>query len=626
MKTPFTHSNGGNRGLASLIAALVLVALVPTAGVLWFMTVAMRNERLAVQARLTEVYSGHLAALQRQVTSFWQGRQAALLATASDSPASVFAAIVRAKWANSVVVYDDAGKALYPSAMGQETRAPETGEWAVARELEFQKKNFAAAAEAYGRIAEAARDLHAKARALQAQAGCLVKAGRKDDALRRLAQLAGDASLSDAGSAQGTWVVPNAQLLILKLLGSTEASGSGGARGADSESNAAGALRSLENMPEFDALRQRTRDALVQRLNDYADAELSSNQRRFLTREVSMLAPGVAVFPTLEAEELAADYLEHSPSRPTEAKLQRTPLAKVWRLPSADRTVVVLLREERLRAELATAISGLVLNDTHVTVFAPGDAFPEDQRLPSLDASELLPGWRLALSFNGTDPLASASDRQARFYLWIGVGVVVIIAMLALLVARYVAAQMRLSRLKDDLVSTVSHELRTPLASMRALVDTLAAGRFRDERQLNDYLQLLGRENLRLSHLIENFLSFSRMERGQHRFHFEPLAPASVMREAVNALKEKLEAPGCRFELQAEPDLPRIRGDAESLATVLINLLDNACKYTDGDKRITARILAEGDSVRFEVEDNGIGVVPRKREKSSTVSTKLIKA
>jgi signal transduction histidine kinase len=167
---------------------------------------------------------------------------------------------------------------------------------------------------------------------------------------------------------------------------------------------------------------------------------------------------------------------------------------------------------------------------------------------------------------------------------------------------------MRLARLKNELVSAVSHELKTPLASIRALVDTLAAGRFRDQQQLQEYLQLIGKENLRLTHLIENFLTFSRMERGKQRFRFEDLTPAAVVAAAVGALQERLAAAHCNFDVRVEPDLPRMRGDADALSTVLINLLDNACKYTGDEKRIRVRAFAEGRQVCFEVEDNGIGL------------------
>ena len=105
------------------------------------------------------------------------------------------------------------------------------------------------------------------------------------------------------------------------------------------------------------------------------------------------------------------------------------------------------------------------------------------------------------------------------------------------------------------------------------------------------------------------------MERGRQRFQFEALAPVDVVRAAVEALQEKLHAPGCRLEIAVPPELPRVRGDFEALATVLINLLDNACKYTNGEKRIAVRAMAEGGAVRFEVEDNGIGLAPAETRK-----------
>ena len=198
MKSPFTKSNGGEHTPASLFAALVLVALVPTVCVLWFMTVAMRNERLAVQERLTDVYLNHLTSLQRQVTSFWQSRQTALQSAGHTSPAESFANIVRAHLADSVVIYDVSGKALYPSAAVPGTPLEESGDWVLAKELEFQKKDYAAAAAAYSRIADlrpgSAAATTTRARAMQSQASCLLNAGQKAQALRCLEALAGDPS------------------------------------------------------------------------------------------------------------------------------------------------------------------------------------------------------------------------------------------------------------------------------------------------------------------------------------------------------------------------------------------------------------------------------------------------
>ena len=90
LKRPFKEFSAGDHSTATTLAALVLVALVPAVCVLWFMTLAMRNERLAVQDRLTDVYLTHVASLQRQLTAFWQGRQAALSSVGKDSPAALF--------------------------------------------------------------------------------------------------------------------------------------------------------------------------------------------------------------------------------------------------------------------------------------------------------------------------------------------------------------------------------------------------------------------------------------------------------------------------------------------------------------------------------------------------------
>lgn len=553
---------------AYLLGALVLVALVPAVGVLWFMTVAMRNERLAVQEQLAEVYTNHLTSLQARVAAFVNERQAALGADGQRSPSEKFAALVRANLADGVIIYDAAGKVLYPNAASGASSASENAELA---------------------------------RALQSRAAALLQAGQKEEALAKLVELVGDARWRSTVGAGGALMVPNAQLLILKTLA---LSGTGFQPVNPKALRLEAAATSRAEAPRY----SQTLDDLVARLNDYSDGALLSNQRRFLMREVRAPAPQLNDFPTFAAEELAAEYLEHEAAPPTAGTLQRTPLAKVWRLPSADRTVMALFREERLAAEIARLLEPLTLPDVRVSVFPPGAAPTIHQPIAPQDIGELLAGWRLGLSFRDRDPLAEASARQTRFYLWAGFGVVLIVGAVALLVARYVAAQVRLARLKNELVSTVSHELKTPLASMRALVDTLAAGRVRDEAQLRDYLQLIATENQRLCQLIENFLAFSRMERGKQRFQFETLAPGDVVRAAVGVLREKLEAPGCQFELRLPPDLPRVRGDAGALATVLVNLLDNACKYTSGAKRIAVQACANGRHVWFEVEDNGIGL------------------
>ena len=145
-----------------------------------------------------------------------------------------------------------------------------------------------------------------------------------------------------------------------------------------------------------------------------------------------------------------------------------------------------------------------------------------------MSLAPLLPGWKLALGLSDAASFDTAANARTAFFLWTGVVVVAITAALALLVANMLREQSRLTRLKNDLVATVSHELKTPLASIRLLVDTLLdadgspGAPFGDPTRAREYLEMIATENSRLSRLIDNFLTFSRMERGKHRFEFQP--------------------------------------------------------------------------------------------------------
>ena len=106
---------------------------------------------------------------------------------------------------------------------------------------------------------------------------------------------------------------------------------------------------------------------------------------------------------------------------------------------------------------------------------------------------------------------------------------IAVVAVTALLAGQAVRRQWQAARLKTDLVAAVSHELKTPLASMRLLVDTLLDDEAPDSQKTREYLELIARENSRLSRLIENFLTFSRLERNRQKFDFRATQPERVV-------------------------------------------------------------------------------------------------
>jgi signal transduction histidine kinase len=255
------------------------------------------------------------------------------------------------------------------------------------------------------------------------------------------------------------------------------------------------------------------------------------------------------------------------------------------------------------------------LPDSHMVLLPPAQ---EKQPVPSLFIKRTLdtmPGWTLGVSFNGSDPFASVGERQKTIHLWTGLLGVAAMAILIGLIGRYQMRQMKLARLKNDFVATVTHELKTPLASMRLLTDTLLEGRFKDESQQHEYLELISRENERLTRLIDNFLTFSRMERNKRVFDLREVSPSEIVSSAVASVRDRLTSAGFDLQVAIEPNLPAITADRDALTTVLINLLDNAFKYSENEKWIGLRAFAENHSVIFEVADHGVGMSRREIRK-----------
>jgi signal transduction histidine kinase len=270
---------------------------------------------------------------------------------------------------------------------------------------------------------------------------------------------------------------------------------------------------------------------------------------------------------------------------------------------------LALVRSEKLLARLRPVVApDNFPADAEITLLPPDS--DNSAAFVTLPTGEQLPGWRLALSLKDQKLFDTTTEHRAAVYFWTGILGVAAMGILTLLAVRLLRRQTALARLKNDLAAIVSHELKTPLSSMRVLVDTLLNSETLNEQTTREYLRLIAQENERLSRLIQNFLTFSRMERKKYTFHFAPLPVQQIIDAAVEAVRERFAAPGCRFDLQVEPDLPNVMADSDALATALINLLDNAYKYSEDIKHIVLCVRVENGRVAFSVKDNGIGIAP----------------
>ncbi len=415
---------------------------------------------------------------------------------------------------------------------------------------------------------------------MQAQARCLAKAGRKDEAIRLATQTISDPKFDLAIDLQGRLIAPSAQLMALELMDDRQ-------------------------QPDFVVTCSRLR----QRLDNYDDPVMAATQRRFLLRELSRLLPAGTELPTLLAEDLAARFVEAHPAPRRDLAIHPSQLPDLWQLASPQHRMVALFRTESVLQNSNHVLADAGVPDGVRVRLLP----PESQQTPpdvlfSLPAGQYQPGWQLTLALDDNSVTDAAAKGRIALYVWTSVLVIAGMGLLAGWIAQVFRRQLRLAQLKNDLVATVSHELKTPLSSMRLLVDTLLDEQLPDPHKTREYLQLVSHENSRLSRLIDNFLTFSRMERSKNAFQFIETSPAAVVRAAVEAMGERLGPLQCEFTQEIASDLPTITADPDALVTAVLNLLDNACKYTEDLKRIALRAYTANDQLCITVTDNGIGM------------------
>ena len=352
-----------------------------------------------------------------------------------------------------------------------------------------------------------------------------------------------------------------------------------------------------------------TIEQLAARLNDYA-APMPPTERLMRMERLRQRAPNVQL-PTQAALRLSIEMLEAERPAPLPEVIRQTAVPDVWALTSEDGRVIAFYRTGRLEEMMHDFLHQVAPSGITFIAFPP-DVTADAE---AIAAGPWLPGWQL--SFMPLDMASSDADatRQRTVYISVALAGIAGMAIIGLAVAGTLRRHLQLARMKTDLVAAASHELRTPLASMRVLVDGLLADEQLDPLKTREYLEMVATENARLSRLIENFLTFSRLERSHQQFAFIPAQPSALVTAAVEAVRDRVSA-DCDLRVEIAPGLPPLMADTGAVVTALVNLLDNALKYTPTEKRIVVRAYRDGEtSVMFEVSDNGIGIPTREQRR-----------
>jgi signal transduction histidine kinase len=309
----------------------------------------------------------------------------------------------------------------------------------------------------------------------------------------------------------------------------------------------------------------RLSEAAGQLWQQWRGGDLDARGRRFVGDDASVLAIWLG-----------------APASPVVAMLGADDLQARWRSIWESKGLTVAVSRTDGRPVFGAADAGLTLS-------------PGETRLPFL------------LSVASGSSALAGEDRVRRRIVIGGIALACLLMIAASSgLYRITARELLLARQQSDFVAAVSHEFRTPLTSMRHLLDLLIGRGVTDEGRKVHYYSLLAGETERLQRMVETLLSFGRMDAAAHVWTLEPLEVAELVQGVAEDFGREIAPRPLQVELDAE--LPQIRGDREALARALWNLLENAAKYSPGERPVRLFAQRSGSTVVLGVQDHGIGI------------------
>jgi signal transduction histidine kinase len=260
----------------------------------------------------------------------------------------------------------------------------------------------------------------------------------------------------------------------------------------------------------------------------------------------------------------------------------------------------VWLNWSQLQASLMDSIRDL-LPEAQLITIAPEAAKTDATALVTLPVKLLTGRVPVAL------PKEISTFRSALHIAW------ACLIAAALAIAYVLHRAMQLSERRGAFVSAVTHELRTPLTTFRLYSEMLADDMVPEPQKRKEYLNTLCDESTRLMHLVENVLSYSRIERGRTAARLETVSVGALLQRIEPRLRQRADMCGLtiKVDVDAAAAPAQAHVDAMAVEQILFNLTDNACKYAapDSDPReLHVRVEAEGRSIRILFRDFGPGL------------------
>jgi two-component system phosphate regulon sensor histidine kinase PhoR len=178
----------------------------------------------------------------------------------------------------------------------------------------------------------------------------------------------------------------------------------------------------------------------------------------------------------------------------------------------------------------------------------------------------------------------------------------------AVLVFHDISSLRNLERVRQDFVANVSHELRTPVSSIRGYAETLLNGAMQNRKRNREFIEIIHKDSERLCKLINDLLDLSRIESSRMQMNFQSVDLSSIVKRCASIMGKQVQEKQIQLELDIPETIPMVKADEARLSQVILNLLDNAVRYTQTAGRIKISVSAKDTLVQVDVSDTGIGI------------------
>jgi two-component system, OmpR family, phosphate regulon sensor histidine kinase PhoR len=166
----------------------------------------------------------------------------------------------------------------------------------------------------------------------------------------------------------------------------------------------------------------------------------------------------------------------------------------------------------------------------------------------------------------------------------------------------------KLEQIRTDFIANVSHEIRTPLTAIIGYLETLQNGALESAEDARRFIDVMLRQAQRLHRLVEDLLTISKIELGEMEFHFEPILLSETVDHVISLLEAKAKEKKISMQNDLTRDLPPMKADRDRLCQILVNVLDNAVKFTGSGGRVTIDAEVQDNFVVLRIFDTGMGI------------------